>query len=150
MSSNYIICAERDSGKTTFARTLIKRGMIEKGIISLSNKDKSEYYALNVETGEWKILLSKNGEGEDSIGPFKINNESFSWANDILSTLDSGSILIDEIGRLELSGKGFAPSLLTLLKKDVALYITVRTPFLKEVVEYFNIEDYKVLNGSSL
>ncbi len=150
MSSNIIITADRNCGKTTYASHLIKQGVICKGIISLSNDDKSEYLAHNIETGESRTLLSKKFESGEAIGVFKLNLETFNWANECLMNIESGTVLIDEVGRLELSGRGFAPALKVLLKKDVTLYITVRTSFLNEVLEYFQIENYSILNGISL
>ncbi len=150
MSFNYIISEERNRGKTTAALKLVEKGIIKKGIISLSNSDKSEYYACNIETGEKRILL-KEGDCNNIILPrFYIDNASFDWANKYLSSIENGVVLIDEIGRLELNNAGFSSALISLLKKDVTLYLTVRTSFLPEVVEMFKIKDYKVLRGNSL
>lgn len=58
-----------------------------------------------------------------------------------------GPAAIDEIGRLELAGGGFAPSLELLLGRGVELAITVRRDFLQDVVDRFRISSFS-LEGS--
>lgn len=60
-----------------------------------------------------------------------------------------GEICIDEIGPLELSGRGFAATLTRVLQAGNDLTTSVRESCLDEVLAKFGIKEYKVLDDFS-
>jgi len=64
---------------------------------------------------------------------------------DLLAAGFRGEIFIDEIGPLELSGRGFAATLTRVLRTGNDLTICVRESCLEEVLAKFGIKEYLVL-----
>ncbi len=57
-------------------------------------------------------------------------------------------LYLDEIGKLELEGKGFCDLLKTILSelgKDQTLYISTRKEFLNDVIQVFGLEDAEIV-----
>ena len=87
----------------------------------------------------------------DRIGRWYYDVSVFSWAENVLIALDSGMIFLDEIGKLELQGLGFAKALSSLFEKSVEVTITVRKEYLQAVIEAFRIENPEIISvGASL
>ena len=91
-----------------------------------------------------------------SIGKFNFYTAAFEKANSIL--LDALSqnphwLVIDEVGKLELTGKGFYKSVDEAVKlysdknKPENLLITVRDSLCEDVISFFNIKNFKVINS---
>jgi nucleoside-triphosphatase THEP1 len=82
-------------------------------------------------------------------GQFIFSQAGFLWGELIIDRLladkDITDIFIDEIGPLELQGRGFYSILLKALQSDKNLYIAVRTNCLKSFLEKFKIQKYKLL-----
>ncbi len=83
------------------------------------------------------------------IGKFNFSKKVFDWGNkEILAGFkENNTIIIDEIGPLELSGKGFYTSLDHLLKikeknDDLVLILVIREGMIESVTKYFKIEEY--------
>lgn len=58
-------------------------------------------------------------------------------------------MVIDEVGRLELKGMGYAKALRALLGMQKELYIAVRDKFVDDVVEEFGIINYELIEAST-
>ena len=56
---------------------------------------------------------------------------------DELSEVISGTVLIDEVGRLELDDGGYAPVLRLLKDRDIDLVVSVRKSFADDVIIKF-------------
>jgi nucleoside-triphosphatase THEP1 len=83
-----------------------------------------------------------------SIGPYLFSKQAFEFAKKIIEEMISINIepvFIDEIGPLELQGKGFCPLLEQILKTQKDLYIAVRSHCVDDVIKKFNIKDYKII-----
>ncbi|MDY5930845.1 MAG: nucleoside-triphosphatase [Candidatus Ornithospirochaeta sp.] len=141
----HIVTADRDSGKTTFLRSLVDESF--GGILSLSDEGKDNYYAYDIESGEKRLLMSSCPIGESRIGRFYIAEDTFRWAEErVLSSLRK-RIAIDEIGRLEVNGKGFHDALSHLIDiGDRDIYIAVRTSLVPDVIRAFRIGDYECIH----
>jgi len=90
-----------------------------------------------------------------SIGKFHFYRSIFEKSNSIL--LDALNqtpdwLVIDEVGKLELKSEGFYRSVAAAVKlygsknKKGNLLITVRDSLLEEVVSFFNIKKFKVID----
>ena len=73
----------------------------------------------------------------DRIGKWFYDQRLFDAAFKELAEVYEGSVFIDEVGRLELRGGGYAPALRLLLSRDIDLTITVRRDFLDDVISTF-------------
>ncbi len=81
-------------------------------------------------------------------GPYLFSRSAFEFAWNILGHLiENGTspLFIDEIGPLELEGKGFAPVLRRALESAIDVTFTTRKHCLEDVVKTFNINDFQIV-----
>lgn len=90
---------------------------------------------------------------EIQIGKYKFSTSAFIQANDIIikaSTQSIDYLIIDEVGLLELRKEGFYDAVNYLLTKKSShnfkgnIVLVVRDSLLKDVVDFFNINTYKL------
>jgi nucleoside-triphosphatase len=90
-----------------------------------------------------------------SIGKFNFYTAAFEKANAaLLHALSQNPhwLVIDEAGKLELDGKGFYKSILKAVdlygegKVQGDLIITVRDSLTKEIIAFYKIKNYKIIN----
>ena len=147
----YIFKGAIGSGKTTYLMNYCKEGKSAGGILSPFINGKRHF--LNVENKETKLMEAAEEESETlNIGRYKFSAKAFEWANKIL--IDSTNknyelIIIDEIGPLELQGKGFAETLKFLLgnteiKSD--LLLVIRQNLVNDFLNYFGIKKEDTIN----
>ena len=133
MRSCRIITAGRGCGKTS---RLLAMGMTQ-GFASIHIDD--GYMLLNLSDGAMRLLMSSSLATDCAIGRWHYDQSVFDWANDELMSCTSGTVAIDEVGRLELAGRGFAPALRCLVSRDVDLVIAVRRDFADDVIRSFSL-----------
>lgn len=82
-------------------------------------------------------------------GPFVFSNDAFYQAEmTLMKALDDPSIktiLLDEIGGVELKGLGFSRCLQEALKTDKHLILCVNPDKLSSVLHHFNIEENQIV-----
>ena len=155
--SIYIFSRPIHSGKTT---ELLLWCNLQKNIHGILMPDvNSCRKILNINTNEIFdiecIDIAKTNEPLTSIGKFNFYPSAFEKANSIL--LDALSqnphwLVIDEVGKLELKGEGFYRSVSEAVKlynnksKSGNLLITVRDGLCKEVIAFFNIKNFKIID----
>lgn len=99
--------------------------------------------------------ITNTNEPLTSVGKFNFYTAAFSKANLIISAAlkqKPGWLIIDEAGKLELEGKGFYPG----MREAVEFYsentfpgnllVTVRDSLYRDVIDFFNLKDYKVIH----
>lgn len=138
MRSCRIITGERGSGKTSH---LLSLG-ISQGFASVHIPD--GYMLMDIGSGEKRLLMSSALLSPDTIGRWHYDRDVFRWAEEKLAGIYSGTVAIDEVGRLEVRGEGFASALALLLQRDVDLVITVRREFVQPVAEAFGIRGFSL------
>lgn len=157
MSKITIICGEKQSGKTTYLINLIKAkktaGFNYEGFVAMGTfKDESRnsFRLIDILTNEEMLFMSTQPIlNADQLGKFYINPEGIVFGETLLDKAtksDCKGVVIDEIGPLELSNKGWANQLKQLLKTDKKIIITVRTSLLNSVLQYFKLTDFVVIN----
>lgn len=112
---------------------------------------------LNIKTNEIFdiecIDTTNTNEPLTIIGKFNFYTSAFEKANTILLNALSQNphwLVIDEIGKLELTGEGFYQSVDEAVKlyshknKPENLLITVRDGLCNEVISFFNIKNFKI------
>ena len=151
----YIITGKTGSGKTCLIQNLIQKFLLENirlsGIYSariLENDKTTGYDVVNISSGETKKFLRVHGnENQQRIGKFYIDPDGVDKGNEILMNSQSKLIIIDEIGKLELEGRGWAHSLEKLLKKSGShLILSVREEVIDKVTEKFMISPKIIFN----
>lgn len=142
-----IITAEQNGGKSTALELMLAGEPYCRlricGFLSLANHEKTVYRLKSVRTGEVRTAFSLEDSGvEDRLGRFFVDQKVFAWANEqIFTDLATADVAVfDEIGRLELGGRGFAPSFRKAIQyPKVAVVAAVRLPFVDEVLQFFAV-----------
>lgn len=79
---------------------------------------------------------------------YSFSKEGLEFACSVINNISDAGIspvFIDEIGPVELQGKGFCSLLSQLLKVDCSMYISVREFLVNSVVDKFKIRDYEII-----
>ncbi len=149
-----IVTGEIDSGKTAWMQS---RAEAEGRVSWLSVKVFAEYefigYDLHMTPTGGTIPLAR----ADSAGGapsdwfrfrrFWFNPEAFTGAQYFFnrqSAADS-TFILDEVGPLEMEGKGFAPLLEKLLKSGASLMLSVRPSLVEEAQRRFSFEAHEIV-----
>ena len=145
-----IITGDRHSGKTTrllnHIEALKNSGVSVAGIIATGTfKDdvRDSFLLKDVSTNIEKAFMSTSECNNcDKVGRFYINNETYKWGVMVLENAiksDVNTIVIDEIGMLELNEKGWCSVLVKALNTNKNIVITVRDKFADDVAVKFGI-----------
>ena len=146
----YILAGEINSGKTTAIRNWAEGREHVFGILSPKIIGKRIFQ--NIATGEQFEMEALANELQClQIGRYQFSQKAFDKASLIL--LDSlqkskGWLVVDEVGPLELQGKGFFKVITEIVANtDINLkkLLVIRTSSLKEMISFFKIKDYKIL-----
>lgn len=135
----------------------VKRGdgFISQKIFTDKNPgDFTGYEIVRLATGERKELARKTEHLPvrwDEVfccGPYHFSKAGVDFARDIIDDIIAngiGPIFIDEIGPLELAGKGFAPILKKALETGKDIYVSIRIHCVEDVIKAFNIRDHRII-----
>jgi nucleoside-triphosphatase THEP1 len=153
----YIITGEINQGKTEKALSIYNLtrgdGFITRKI--LKNNTFYGYEIVRLSSSESIPLAFKSGSTPlmwDEIfttGSFSFSKKAFAFAESIAEEIiegDANPVFIDEIGPLELEGKGFVTILNKLLLTDKDIYITVRKSCLEDVIALFKLKRYEIIS----
>lgn len=113
-----IVTGDIRSGKTTLARDLFTRHDVG-GIVAPG--DNSDRVIMDLSTGTTRRLIGTNDDDDVvRVGRFKLHRPTLDWANDLLLHATKqptiSTIVIDEIGKLELAGGGHAAVIPSLVR----------------------------------
>lgn len=153
----YIVTGKIESGKTTFIRDLVKKLQSEKisvsGVYStriLENGITTGYNVVTISTGQTEKFLSITGESDqERIGKFYIFQKGLETGKAEILQYKSQLIVIDETGKLELEGKGWADSLNQLINiPNFNLLLSVREEVVNEVTMKFGFTPEIIYNLS--
>lgn len=157
----FIISGGAGEGKTTFIRNLLpllnENQIKVSGILSeriLEGAETTGYDIINIPTGERNVFLRQNEDfGFGKIGKFSINPDGLKAGIAALESSSAGSnqiTVIDEAGRLELQGDGWAQAITMLLNKPGNnILLSVRDVFVYEIKEKWELNDAVTISISS-
>jgi nucleoside-triphosphatase THEP1 len=139
-----LIHGDIGSGKTRRAAAWVESeglaGRTVAGVLALKAPTGRQF--LDIATGD-QVALEHPAEGEVAVpvGRFQFRQAAFDWAVDRIgqSLGQADSVVIDEVGPLELGGAGFAP-LLDRLAQDhpgIQRVLLVRTGLVEAVADRF-------------
>jgi len=105
------------------------------------------YNLVDIRSNEEIGFLRLHSRDDDpAIGRFSMIDEGYRKGLDILKPENNGEhdvVVLDEVGRLELSGKGWAQSLHDLIRQSRNhLILVVRESFINEVILNWEIRNY--------
>jgi len=154
----YIIQGEINQGKTQAILSIYNRDKQGDGFVSkkmfINQIDFIGYEIVRLSTGEKMPLAYKSQhvpphwDEINRCGPFSFSKAAFMFAEHIIDDIIDRHIdpvYIDEIGPLELNGNGFFAILGKILKSQRNVYITVRNHCVTDVINKFNIRNYKII-----
>ncbi|MBN2382278.1 hypothetical protein JXQ70_05290 [bacterium] len=157
----HILCGERNQGKTTALKRLYREKNGDGFIAQKVFRDTQFYgYELMRLSTDESVLLSVKSQYfpvEEKPryvqGEFSFFEEGFRFAEVIINDIIKRGIspvFIDEIGALELEGKGHCESFRKILTENRTIYISMRTGYLEQIVSFFGLKEYRVITLSAL
>ena len=148
MGNIFLYSGPVHSGKTTLLFQWIARQKNVKGILQPVIDDKR--FIFHITTRTLKKLETSPEKSEEivTIGNYNFSLETFLWAQSVL-LYDFKSncewLIIDEVGPLELCGKGIEPSLSRLLserdKFSGNILCVVRDSMVDKFIEYYKLKE---------
>ena len=152
----FILTGPVHSGKTTFLNKVIyalkNQGVKIDGFLSKSVGKREETHGYDLfDLKEEKSIPYIRREGEkgwQKIGSFLFIPQGLAEAEKIiLRGKDSGILIVDEIGPLELEGKGVWPALKNVIFQPLTHYLfVVRTNILEDFLRVLGKSEVKVFN----
>lgn len=138
------------TGKTTRIMEWASSSEKIDGITSPLYMNQKHLY--NLKTGVMKNLENVSECDEEkiiSVGSYKFNPDVFEWGrkklNEAVNTNNTKWLVIDEIGLLELNGKGLEPEVSTILKKrenyKFDILLIVRESLVEDVMKKYNFTE---------
>jgi nucleoside-triphosphatase THEP1 len=152
----FIIAGAPGEEKTTtagkVAGILKEHGISVAGILSeriIENDITTGYDVINISNGERTPFLRIDGaDNNERIGRFVICREGLNKgrkALDSATASDNTIIIVDEVGRLELEGGGWAGNFSAILNTPGKhIIITVRDIFKDDIISYMMLKNYTV------
>jgi nucleoside-triphosphatase THEP1 len=147
-----IISGEKHSGKTTFTKKVVEYlkvdgykigGFLAPGYFEKNSR--SAFDLQSVENGETSPLCSIHFTEGDVAGPFRFDKTGIEFGESLLAfsaVSDKHIVVIDEVGPLEMNGKGWSVGLKNMLdNSETAIMLVVRAGLVEAVKKQFAIPD---------
>ena len=154
----HIITGKKNAGKTTKIREILEKKPEAHGFYAEKVVDcgrVTTYNMVDVQSGEKETLarlaslpLLKNWEDDFLHGPFRFSYSGFQWAMERFEQaqrMGAQTFFIDELGKLELNGKGHAPLIEKALQSQMTLYIAIRDINVNAAIEKFSIQEHVLI-----
>jgi len=154
-----LVVGEPGSGKTSWCREYIngqrESGSSVGGILSPAIEKQGQRVgsnALDLLTGQEipfaRLSRYRSFKGEEKVGDYTISRDGILFAcGAIKRAVDSkcGLVVIDEVGPLELSGKGLMPAVELALASPVNVLIVVRSSLREALQKHFPDYEFTVI-----
>lgn len=144
-----IVTGDIDSGKTRYLKELYEKDHRGDGVLSLKHYEEDRcigYDLVHLKTGKQidfirlKTVLPEDWVEQCEIGRFSFSEQGFSLAEEVLSSIESGPVYIDEIGPIEMwYKKGFYKRLKEWVTKDQDLFLTLRPSLIDDLHNEFGL-----------
>lgn len=151
----FIVTGNVGAGKTTLLKSLIEQlkndgisvgGFYQQRI--LSGEETVGYDLVEISSGKHLEFLRTSGTETDSrVGKYFIRNEVFSTGNSILKDANEPIVFVDEIGKMEMKGEGWAQAFSKLIAENSGVVLaSFRKELLKDLQSRFQLTDSPVLD----
>jgi nucleoside-triphosphatase THEP1 len=143
------------SGKTSSLMTAFQQRQDVAGFLCPDRNDRRFLYDLSNHT-EYPFQIDAISSPEDVvIGKYIFSADGFKKAHAILDKAPEPSVnyfIVDEIGRLELNGRGLEPAFSQCLQRLNActIILVVRDYLLQDVIEHYNLQGAKIVSADQL
>ena len=145
-----LVVGKKNAGKTAYLRWIARRaqerGLSVAGFLSvgeMSGGKKHRYYLHNLQTEERHLLASRehSPSGTENVGDYFFEPTTFHRAEQAYrEALAADLIIFDELGPLELRGRGLFAAFTFLLKNyHGTLFISVRPRLLLEAKKLLHV-----------
>lgn len=149
----YLLTGPVQTGKTTRLMQWLVNQPNAAGILAPVLDGKR--YVQNIRSGETKLLEATGRTGEENVpvGRFVFSEVVFAWArNELLTAINIQLdwLVIDEIGKLELTGKGLEPAVSQALQTVPAatnIILVIRDTLLSQAIHHYRLTDYAFFTG---
>ena len=150
----YIFSRPIRSGKTTELLEWIRHERKVAGIL-MPDVNGSRKMAEIVSGDVYEFEVASAGEGIISIGKYHFKEEIFKKGQEILlvkQRIPVDWIVVDEVGKLELEGRGFEPAVSELIKdvkegsRKEKLLLVIRDSILEAAVEQLHLDQAVIVN----
>ncbi|MHA1995369.1 MAG: nucleoside-triphosphatase [Candidatus Hodarchaeales archaeon] len=145
---SFLITGPRKSGKSTLCLDILhhiqKRELTVGGVITIQNAVR---WFFLIQSDKRVLFEARSHESAVSVGTFRISRENLGLAKEHIKRGQTSDFLfIDEIGILEMNGKGYSSVLETVLSRPQGNIIVVRESIFDDFLQKFElIFDYSVL-----
>lgn len=147
MNKIFIVTGQIKTGKTTRLMKWVNQQNNIDGILQPVIEDKRFIYHIASRT--LKELETNSKENITSIGKYNFSNETFEWCKAIINDSIKKNldwIIIDEVGPLELNGKGLEPAFSNLLSERENIKSKILVVVRQEMLDKF-LAHYKIQNN---
>ena len=149
-----VVCGPRGAGKTAYLQQMAEGRENIRGVVSVrAVRDGVDvgYDAVNLENGRGAPLLRLGG---GTVGRYREVPGAFAltcgWIDLALETR-ANTLVLDEVGRLEIGGGGFAPALRKMLRSGApSVYLGVRGEHVDLVARAFDLGEYRRIEVSGV
>jgi nucleoside-triphosphatase THEP1 len=153
----HIVTGPIDSGKTSRLQAIHQASPQGDGFLSLKVMDGEGvlgYDLLRLSTGQRQPFIRRTAACPPAwdelwrLGPFSFSRQGRLFAESIIIDLLQRRVepvFMDEIGPLELQGKGFCPLVRQLVESELTVYMAVRRECLADVIRFFAIAEHRLL-----
>lgn len=154
----HIFSGPRDQGKTTsmisYYNSLKKNGDGVASVKVFQNGNCIGYDFIHLSTSDsvpglrLKTSLPSRWNELYKVGQYSFSKSGFDFAEKVINETfvkSDFSVWIDEVGKLELGGKGFFLLIKKAMQANRILYLCCRDSFISKIIEMFLIRDYKIL-----
>lgn len=155
----YLVIGDREEGKTAFLRKMVDDLMAEgkkvSGFLAIGMHDpdgvRSGFTIRNIETGEEAEFCVTDGNPHwEKVGRFRINPDGLAKGYEWMASeriRHSDILVIDELGPLEMAGKGWSDLIGRILQEDPKTMIwTVRRNLAAKIAVKWNVGEVKVID----
>ncbi len=156
MKPIYILSGKIQTGKTTQLMYWAASQKNIDGVFQPVINDKRFIYHLSSRT--LKQLETDQKKNVTSIGKFNFSNAAFEWARNVLLDClekDLDWLIIDEVGPLELEGKGLEPAVSKIIserdKIKAKIICVVRDKILEKFLIHYKLnENFEMFNTAQI
>lgn len=155
-----IVTGKINEGKTTALKLLFHEHKKGDGFLAVKKMDGTNvhsFLATRLSTKEQKVLMlhknyySESFIGAGKIGPYIVNLFTLNWVEKSIEKMIEQKIqpiYLDEIGTFEVLGYGYDRIFRKLIESKLDLIITVRSDFVEQVKQHYNLKDVEVVHVS--